>query len=166
VSLDAVAVDVGNVPRTATLAAAKAIKRVAEIEAMRAVGADRRVSHFGRRGKLSTRDDFDFEKASAEASVYAVPPGMWAIVSYGTVPHVIGFGRASKSGNRNYNPTRKGGRVNRRLRQPGSDTAWRTGPVFHPGTSGKNTWGKVRKRSRPLVLKIFADALHEAVGGG
>jgi hypothetical protein len=163
VALDQIAVDVANVPKTATLAAVKAVRRVAEIEAMRAVGADRRISGFGRRGKLSTRDDFDFEKASAEASVFAVPAGLWAIVSYGTVPHVIGFGRASKSGARNYDPTRKGGAVKRRLRQPGSDTGWRMGPVFHPGTSGKNTWAKVKKRSKPLVVKIYRDMLHEAV---
>ena len=40
------------------------------------------------------------------------------------------------------------------------------GPVFHPGTTGKNTWAKVKKRSRPIVLKIFEAELHEAVGGG
>jgi hypothetical protein len=40
------------------------------------------------------------------------------------------------------------------------------GPVFHPGTTGKGTWTKVRTRSRPLVLKIYRDMLHEAVNGG
>jgi hypothetical protein len=103
---------------------------------------------------------------------------MWAIVTYGTEPHVIGFGRASKSGNRNYNPTAfnrktgKRGALNRRLRQPGAPgrtkygSPWRMGPVFHPGTTGKGTWTKVRTRSRPLVLKIYRDMLHEAVNGG
>jgi len=166
VSLDRVALEVGDVPRVATLAAIKAIKRVADIEAARAAGADRRLSGFGRRGKLRTRDDYDADGASAEASVYAVPPGLWAIVTYGADPHVIGFGRASKSGNRNYNPTRGGGKVNRRLRMPGASPPWRMGPVFHPGSPPKGTWTRVRKRSRPLVLKIFRDELHKAVSGG
>jgi hypothetical protein len=165
VTLTGVAGNVGDVPRTGMLAAVKVIKRVAEIEAAHAVGADRRLSHFARRGRLSTRDDMDFEAASAEVSVYAVPPGMWALVSYGAAPHVIGFGRSNRRTG-NYSPTRGGGALNRRLRQPGSDSGWRTGPVFHGGTGGKNTWAKVRKRSRPLVVKIFAAELHKAVAGG
>ena len=84
-------------PATATLAAVKAIKRVAEIEACESRPAAIGVSPgFGRRGQLTTRDDYDFDAASAEATVYAVPPGMWALVSYGAAPHVIGFGRSQR----------------------------------------------------------------------
>jgi hypothetical protein len=158
------------------IAAAKAVKKVADIEAAKAVGHDQRLSGFGRRAKLFARDDLDFEKAQAEVIIQAVPPGLWSILSFGAAPHVIGFGRSRGGGN--YNPTAfnrrtgKRGSVNRRLRQPGAPgrtkygSAWRTGPVFHPGTSPKGTWQKVRRRSKPLVLKIFADALHEAVSGG
>jgi hypothetical protein len=160
VALDAVAVDVGNVPRVATLAAIKAIKRVADIEAAKVSGGDGRLSGFGRRGKLRTRDDFDFDAASAEATVFAIPPGMWAIVESGASAHVIGFGRSRAGGN--YRPGRGG---SKRLRMPGSGSGWRTGPVFHPGSRPKRAWTKVRKRSRPLVLKIFEKELREALHG-
>lgn len=158
-TLTGVAAGVGDVPAVGMLAAVKAVKRVAEIEAMRVAGPDRRLSGMGRRGRLTTFDDLDVAGAAAEATVHARPPGLWALVSYGAAPHVIGFGRSRGGGN-----YRQAGRNrNKRLRIGGS---WVTGPVYHPGTSGQNSWAKVKKRSRPIVVKIFRDALHEAVSGG
>ena len=151
---------VTNLPTTAMVSAVMAVKEVARTEAVRVAGSDRRLSNA--RGTMNVRD----QTKGGTAIITAVPPHLWQWMTKGTRPHVIGFGRASSRGNRNYTKAmthakRTGGRTLRQRLLINGD--WVTGPVFHPGTPGKNAWTNVVIRSKPVVTRIFADALDEAV---
>lgn len=165
--LEGIAAQVGDIPATATLAAVRAIHTLARIEAVRYAGADRRLSNFGKKGaRLATRDDYHHTgPSSAQATVYAVPPRVWAVVTDGAGPHVIGFGRASRNRRTGVvgNYTGAARNAGKRLRMPATESGWRMGPVFHPGTAGRGVWRTVRVRGMRAAREIFAAELHRAV---
>lgn len=131
-----VATEVNGLPKAMMLAAVKSTKRIAAREATRDVGSDLRVSGLGRNGtKLILRDDLKAGSGQAEVTLTgAGSAGAWSLVSFGADPHVIGGTRAGRG------RSRRGARGRARLVIGGNV---RMGPVRHPGTRGKGTWGRV-----------------------
>lgn len=161
--LHQVATGVRELPISSAIAVSKAVRRIAEREAMIVAGPDRRLSHLGRRGTvLSTRDTIEKgeTKARSQLTIWARPAGGWAIVTSGAQAHLIGVGRAStRTGN--YQSGRFRGR--RKLLSLGPDVV-RTAPVFHPGVPGRQAWTHVAKTSRRIVPAIVAGELHRVMG--
>lgn len=151
---------IARLPDTATLAVVKDVKKAADQVAARVAGPDRRLSNAGRNGaRLRTRDTW--QRGAKTATIWATPPGPWRWVTDGTGPHVIGAGRANRRTG-NYAAARfKAGR-RRRLVVDGSVV---TGPIFHPGSSGKGAWDDVGRRARQIVPKVYARELRKAVNG-
>lgn len=158
-----VAAGVKALPISSAIAVSKAVRRVAETEAMRVAGADRRLSNLGRRGTvLSTRDTLQRGESAARSqlTIWARPAGGWAIVTTGAEPHLIGVGRAStRTGN--YQSGHFRGR--RKLLSLAPDVV-RTAPVFHPGVPGQQAWTRVATTSRRIVPQILRQELHRAMG--
>jgi hypothetical protein len=162
--LHRLAVEVGDIPRTAMIAAAKASKRIAGQEVARYSPM-----HLHRKGrpsrsvKLRAVDDIRTQGPVTTCRVQGLPVGPWVWLNTGTGHHLIGT-------------VAKGGRRRRRgtagPQKPGTGArlelprGWATGPVGHPGGSGHGVWRKVTKRIAKVVPDIFTDAVREAVSRG
>lgn len=128
--------DLREIPRSAAIAAAKAVKAIAKEEAARVSGGDGKLNAGTRRGvPLKARDEITVKGRTTFVRVYGVGGG-WVWVNTGTRPHEI---RRRKKG-----PMRKM-------------------TVHHPGTRGAGAWRRVVKRAKKIVPEIYADELHAAV---
>lgn len=124
------------------IAAAKAVKKIADDEAARVTGGDGRLTGKKKRGlKLKARDKITDRGTSVFCRVQGVSPAGWVWVNTGTSAHRI------------------------RRRKRGKFPKLRKMTVPHPGTRGRGAWKNVRTRSAEVVPKIFQDEVSEAVRG-
>jgi hypothetical protein len=132
------------------ITAAKAVKQSAREEAARDIGGDLRMSNVGRRGaRLRAVDTVRTSGTVTTGKVVGLPVGLWSLVTDGAAPHMI--------------RRRRGGK---RRAQRGVllvDGRPVTGPVRHPGTSGKGTWRRVRRRAERDVPRAYAKAVREVL---
>jgi hypothetical protein len=133
------------------IAAAKAVKASAREEAARDIGGDLRMSNVGTRGaRLRAVDTVRGSGSVVQGKVVGLPVGLWSLVTDGADPHII---RRRRGGKR---------RAQRGVLVIGGRPV--TGPVRHPGTSGKGTWRRVRRRAERDVPRAYAKAVRQVVG--
>jgi hypothetical protein len=133
-NLRATAIAIKAVPMSGMIAAAKAVKKVAEGEGRAAGGP---LQGKKRRGlKLRARDTIRTSGDTTTCRIQGVSPAGWVWVNTGTARHDI----------------------RRRKRGP-----MRKMTVSHPGTAGRGAWRKVVARAETIVPAIFTDAVSEAV---
>jgi hypothetical protein len=133
-NLRATAIAIRAVPISGMIAAAKAVKRVADAEGRAAGGP---LVGKKRRGlKLRARDTIRTAGDTTTCRIQGVSPAGWVWVNTGTAPHAI----------------------RRRKRGP-----MRKMTVRHPGTAGRGGWRKVVARAEQIVPAIFETAVSEAV---
>lgn len=157
------AAEVRGVPKAAMLDAVKAVKKIADEEARRDVGADGAMSHMGYRKakgeatkthkavKLVLRDNYTerMNQSSVRLSGGGVT-GAWKLINAGADVHEIG------------KTTTRGARKGQaRLLSIGNRVV--RGPVTHPGMKGKGTFDRVVKRAQVEVPKVAELALAKAV---
>lgn len=132
--------DLREIPKSGMIAAARAVKKVADEEAARVSGGDGRLTGKKRRGlKLRARDKIEQRGTSTFCRVQGVSPAAWVWVNTGTDPHRI------------------------RRRKRGKNAKLRAMTVPHPGTAGAGAWRRVRRRSEVIVPQIFRDAVNEVI---
>lgn len=124
------------------IAAAKAVKKIADDEAASVTGGDGRLTGKKKRGlRLRARDKIEDRGRTTFCRVQGVSPAGWVWVNTGTSSHRI------------------------RRRKRGKFPKLRAMTVPHPGTRGKGAWRKVRARAEDVVPKIFDDEVKAALRG-
>jgi hypothetical protein len=139
-------------PRRDVIRAVKAVKQIAADEVRYGIG-DPVMSNFGKRGaRLRTRDTITGSGQYVFATVRGLPAGPWKILDQGSQPHLIGVGRA-----RGRATSLAGGYKKKRRYLAGRSYAHPViGPVFHPGSSGRHTWRRVKRRAAKEIPAMFA----------
>jgi hypothetical protein len=142
-------------------------------------GGDRKLRNH--RAKMSAKGGVrNQRKAAGEAAIG--PRGPVAIINNGTVPHMIGIGKAStakRSRNRvafagvhsqyskhlvGKNEGSKALRLSDRSDLKRGGDAWTTAPVLHPGRSGRGAWSATRdKVIAPEAAKMLRAVLTRSV---
>jgi hypothetical protein len=132
-----VALEVGRIPDTGLIAAAKLVKKLADEQARKATGDGTMAGHKRRPIKLRARDkDIRPIQDGKAILVTGVPAGPWVWINTGTAPHT----------------------TRRRKRGPMKKMT-----VHHPGSAGKGAWKQVVARSEELVPRIFSELADRAV---
>lgn len=122
------------------IAAARAVKKIADDEAARVTGGDGRLTGKKKRGiRLRARDEISERGTATFCRVQGISPAGWVWVNTGTQAHRI------------------------RRRKRGKNPKLRIMTVPHPGTRGKGAWRKVRARSIDVVPKIFIDEVRQVL---
>ena len=130
-----VALEVGRIPDTGLIAAAKLVKKIGDEQARR-VGAPLEGKH-RRPIKMRTRDKNIRPIQDGRAIlITGVPAGPWVWMTTGTAPHTT--------------RRRKKGPMKKML-------------VHHPGSRGKHAWTVVTDRATELVPRIFQELADRAV---
>lgn len=133
--------------RQAVVAAANVYKASVLLQAAKDVGADRRMSNWGRKGvKLGAGYTVRESGAKTTAVLTPRPAGVWSALSTGTAPHDI-YPGANRPGRR-----RRAGK--KALAFGGRHAA----KVSHPGASGKQTWQRGVKIAEPRARRAFGVA--------
>lgn len=96
---------------------------------------------------LEVEADARHGRDSSTVLIKATPAGPWSWLTYGTKSHPI--------------RRRKPGKHPQALRMGGGD-AWITGPVIHPGTTGRGTWDGLVKRLTDEAVDRAVEALLRA----
>jgi len=145
------AIDIGRVPRTGMITAAKTVKTIATQEiAPYARFTKNRAGRGPRRIRLRAVDDIRDVADGATCRIQGVPVGLWVIANSGADAHQIPKARKGKARQIRY---LKGDRYEHPIGRP----------VHHPGTSGRHVWGTVVTRAQRVVPQVFRDELHRAV---
>lgn len=118
-------------------------------------GGDRRLSRFGGKNKGRTRLGVNYKIAGRRSVIDMKPAAMWALTTGGARPHQIGAGRRTKSGKF----TRQRG--GRKLLVIGGRVV--SGPVRHPGSSGRASLQRVYAQVPRIVTETIEDAIGERV---
>lgn len=131
------------------IAAARAVKKIADEEATRA-GAPLRK---GKRSiKLRARDEIEGTAGIVRCRVRGFPVGPWVWVTDGAAPHLIPRARKRAAKKARY----LGGGLSHPVRVP-------PGVIHHPGSPPRDAWRKVRARSEKVVPEIFRDDVARVV---
>ena len=147
--------ELGKAQRTGVFKAALHTKKLIEVELVRAVGADKRMSNARGRGKLSVGFDV---KGSTNPTALIKPRGpiyQWRWLEDGTKDHAIRArgSKLTKRGNR-----RPGARA---LTAPGGLYS----RVWVRGMEPKKPWDKGKRKAIPDTPRIFQLEIRKAVAG-
>ena len=121
---------------SAMIAAARAVKSVAQDEGRRVAGPDGLKGKKRRGLKLRARDDIRQAGTVTRCRIQGVSPAGWVWATTGTRPHPI----------------------RRRKRGP-----MRVMVVQHPGTRGRGAWRRVVDRAVRIVPAIFTEDVGRAL---
>jgi hypothetical protein len=148
--LNAAADGLRRSPVEVVTAASKVSRKELLQQGRRDTGGNLRLSNFRGPALAVEADVRDFGvQAVAELVPSRRSRGTWGLVDSGARPHEIGA-----AGRRGRRPKlRIGGR-------------WVSGPVRHPGTTGKRTWRTAVGRSLPEARRDARAAFTKAVNGG
>lgn len=137
--LERTLVELAELPRTAMVAATRAVEGIA-----REVGAQAGPMRLGRRRvRLRAVSKIRGGGADVTATVYGTPTGAWVMATSGTRAHVI---------------APKGRRGKRARFLKGAGYAHPIGrAVRHPGSRGRRAWNRVVERAEAEVPKIFLE---------
>lgn len=134
-------------------------------------GGDRRLSRFGtRRSRGRTRMGVGYDLAGRQSTIKMRPAALWALTNAGARPHVIGAGRRTRSGR--YTRTRRGQTTvlalpaAKRSTQRSRPSNVRSGPVRHPGTSGRQALARLYRQVPTIVQDAFTDGLQQYADTG
>jgi hypothetical protein len=143
VDLHNLARDIREVPMTSMIAAARAVKTIAEEEGRPPFRKRRRVI------KLRAFDRITETGGGIQCLIQGAPVGLWSIRTSGARAHQI--------------PKARRGKKVRYLGLPNHPV--RTPPVVvrHPGSRGNGAWLKVQARAAKVVPAIFAEDVHKLV---
>jgi hypothetical protein len=137
--LERTLVELAELPRTAMIAATRAVERIA-----RDVGAQAGPMRLGRRRiRLRAVSKLKGGGADVTATVYGTPTGAWVMATSGTRAHTIA-------------PKTRRGRKTRFLKGAGYPHPIGR-PVRHPGSRGRRAWNRVIERAETEVPNIFLE---------
>jgi hypothetical protein len=147
IDLHRLAGEIRAVPRTSMIAAAKAVKTIAEEEGRPPFRKRKRAIKLRAFDKIT-----ESSSGGTQCLIQGAPVGLWSIRTSGARAHQI--------------PKARRGKKARYLALP--DHPVRTPPVVvhHPGSRGNGAWLKVQARAAKVVPAIFADGVARVVRSG
>ena len=135
-----------------------AIKKQALHIGEKVTGGDRRLSRFGGgKSKGRTRLGVNYQLSGSRSVIDLKPAAMWALTTGGARPHMIGVGRRGRTGR--YTKRRRPTVLKFSTAAGGS--AYRTGPVRHPGSRGRSSLDRVWAQVPRIIEETFEEVLTE-----